>query len=131
MRWILAGLAIGTAIALKTYRKWGKCSSETDEAEQGGLQAETTKVEPETPPKSEPAGPQTEEPGPDFQAEAPRATKPDLASLERLTGLTHRQVEALNKAGYPDMAALKKASDKGLLAVSGIGPAALKKIRGI
>ena len=44
-------------------------------------------------------------------------------------GLTDEQLGALRAAGYGDVASIRAASDEQLLAVDGIGPATVKKLR--
>jgi DNA uptake protein ComE-like DNA-binding protein len=132
LRWILAGLAVGAAIALKTCSKWSGCASETETKEKDINRPENgAEVQPSEKTVHESVNIQSKETEPEATGEPAPSHQSDLSSLERLTGLTHRQAEALDKAGYSDMAGLKMASDEELLAVSGIGPAALKKIRAI
>lgn len=52
-----------------------------------------------------------------------------IADLENL-GLSKKAATALSEAGFDTVDKIKKATDEDLVAVDGIGPAALKKIRG-
>lgn len=79
-----------------------------------------------------PAGPVIDRPAPEMIAPAPPPEHaPTGAELERLPGVNTEILGALVHAGYTTIEQVRAASDAELLAISGIGPVRLAKIRGI